>query len=81
MALTSINLSFAVGNLSENRKVTELSALESAERRLLATNALATMRLEGLEPSQAAKELLERYVSGAISAEELFDAIDQALQV
>jgi hypothetical protein len=30
------------------------------------------MRLEGLEPPEEAKELIDRYVSGTMSEEELF---------
>ena len=54
-----------------------LSPKEVEERRFLADNALATMRLEGLEPAPAAKHLVERYVAGEMSAEELFDAIER----
>ena len=59
--------------------MTEFPALELDERRALANNALATMRLEGLEPHEQAKELIERYVSGMISEEDLFNAIERLL--
>jgi antitoxin VbhA-like protein len=57
----------------------ELSQTEQEQRRYVANNALATMWLEGLEPSQDVKDLVERYASGDISADELYDAIEGLL--
>jgi hypothetical protein len=44
---------------------------ERAERRLHVDNALASVRLEGLEPTEAAKAIFARYVAGEISADDL----------
>ena len=54
-----------------------LSPKEAEERQFVADNALATMRLEGLEPASAAKQFVEKYVAGDLSAEELFGAIER----
>ena len=42
-------------------------------------NAIASVRLEGLEPSMAAKALYARYVEGEISREELDRLFDEHL--
>jgi Antitoxin VbhA len=42
-------------------------------------NALASVRLEGLEPTQEAKDIFQHYVDGALSSEEMGRAIDQLL--
>ena len=39
-------------------------------------NALATGRLEGLEPSPGAKAIFERYVDGELTLEQMGAAID-----
>ena len=39
--------------------------------------ALATGRLEGLEPSAGAKAIFQRYVDGELTAEEMGRAIDE----
>ncbi len=59
--------------------MTEFSKVESAERKALAENALATMRLEGLEPPLEAQELIDRYFSGTMSGDDLFNAIERLL--
>lgn len=41
-----------------------------AERRARVARAVASVRLEGLEPSAAAKLVFERYVSGELTADE-----------
>ena len=40
-------------------------------------NALASVRLEGLEPSAEAKVIFQRYVDGDLTSEELDRAFDQ----
>lgn len=47
-----------------------------AERQAQVSGALASVRLEGLEPTDAAKAVFERYISGEISLEEMGAAID-----
>ena len=42
-------------------------------------NALASVRMEGLEPSDEAKAIFQRYVDGVSTAEEMGRAIDQLL--
>ena len=42
-------------------------------------NALASVRMEGLEPSDEAKDIFQRYVNGLLTAEEMDRAIDQLL--
>jgi hypothetical protein len=44
---------------------------ERAERRLHVDNALASVRLEGLEPTEPAKAIFARYIAGEISADDL----------
>lgn len=39
-------------------------------------NALASVRLEGLEPSDEAKALFQRYIDGEMTSEELDRAFD-----
>jgi hypothetical protein len=43
-------------------------------------NALASVRLEGLEPSAEALSVFERYANGEISLEEMGAAIDAAAE-
>ena len=40
-------------------------------------NALASGRLEGLEPSAGANEIFERYIAGEFTLEQMGAAIDQ----
>jgi hypothetical protein len=42
-------------------------------------NALASVRLEGLEPSAEAKAIFQRYVDGDLTSEEMGSAVDQLL--
>jgi hypothetical protein len=42
-------------------------------------NALASVRMEGLEPSDEAKVMFQRYVDGELTSDELGQAIDQLL--
>lgn len=42
-------------------------------------NALASVRMEGQEPSGEAKAIFERYVDGDLTLEEMGHAIDQLL--
>ena len=42
-----------------------------------AENALASVRLEGLEPSEEAKAMFQRYVDGELTSEDLDRAFDQ----
>lgn len=44
---------------------------EQAIRAREIENALASVRMEGLEPSDGAKALFERYVDGEITSEDL----------
>jgi len=44
---------------------------ERAERRARVGRAVASVRLEGLEPSSAAEAVFERYVSGELTAGEM----------
>jgi Antitoxin VbhA len=39
-------------------------------------NALASVRIEGLEPSDEAKAMFQRYVDGAVTSEELDRGFD-----
>ena len=42
-------------------------------------NALASVRMEGLEPSDEAKAIFQRYVDGIVTSEEMGRAIDALL--
>jgi hypothetical protein len=42
-------------------------------------NALASVRLEGLEPSAEAKAIFQRYVDGDLALKEMGSAVDQLL--
>ena len=42
-------------------------------------NALASVRMEGLEPSDEAKAIFQRYVDGELTSEEMGRAIDEHL--
>jgi Antitoxin VbhA len=42
-------------------------------------NALASVRLEGLEPSADAKAIFQRYVDAELTSEEMGNAVDQLL--
>lgn len=42
-------------------------------------NALASVRMEGLEPSDEAKAIFQSYVDGGLTSDEMGRAIDQLL--
>jgi hypothetical protein len=42
-------------------------------------NALASVRMEGLEPSAEANDIFQRYVEGDLTLEEMGRAVDQLL--
>ena len=44
---------------------------ERAERQARVARALASVRLEGLEPTEAAKAVFDRYVAGDLTTEEM----------
>ena len=44
---------------------------ERTERQARVQRALASVRLEGLEPSEAAKAVFDRYVAGDITTQEM----------
>ncbi len=44
---------------------------ERAERRARVARAVASVRLEGLEPTDAAKAVFDRYVAGALTTDEM----------
>jgi hypothetical protein len=50
---------------------------QRAQRASEMENALATGRLEGLEPSDRAKAIFQRYVDGELTLEEMGRAIDE----
>jgi hypothetical protein len=51
----------------------------SSERQLEVENALASVRLEGLEPSAAAHDLFGKYTGGQIDSEELDQLFEEHL--
>lgn len=48
-------------------------------REMEVENALASVRLEGLEPSPEARVIFQKYVEGQVSLEEMGRAVDQLL--
>ena len=42
-------------------------------------NALASVRMEGLEPSAEARDIFQRYVDGDLTLEEMARTVDQLL--
>ena len=54
-----------------------LTDTRRAERARAIDNALASVRMEGLEPSEEGKAIMQRYVDGEITIEEMGDAIDK----
>jgi len=48
-----------------------ISALERAEREARVGRMLATLRLEGLEPTESAQAVFERYAAGELNLEEM----------
>jgi hypothetical protein len=57
---------------------TPISEQERAARQAAAERALASVRLEGLEPTDSAKLIFQRYISGELAIDELMQEI-QAL--
>jgi hypothetical protein len=53
--------------------------LAQIEREREVENALASVRLEGLEPSTQAKGIFQRYAEGDLSIEEMGRAVDEIL--
>lgn len=53
-----------------------ITEVEREQRASAVNNALATVRIEGLEPSDDAKALFGRYVEGELSSDELDHAFD-----
>jgi hypothetical protein len=51
---------------------------ERAERQARVTRAIASVRLEGLEPTDGAKAIFDRYIAGELTIEEVGEEI-QAL--
>ena len=58
--------------------VTILNQTRTQREREVA-NALASVRMEGLEPSGEAKGIFQRYVEGEVSLKEMGRAVDQLL--
>ena len=56
-----------------------ITAAERGKRLNEVRQALASVRLEGLDPGEAAKAIFQRYVDGVSTAEEMGRAIDQLL--
>lgn len=56
-----------------------ITELERAERAETVAQSLASVRLEGLEPSDSAKAIFGRYVVGELSIEEMGAEIDALL--
>ena len=48
-----------------------ISDRERTERQARVTRAVASVRLEGLEPTEAAKAVFDRYVAGDLTTQEL----------
>jgi len=49
------------------------------EREREVENALASVRMEGLEPSDEARDIFRRYVEGDVTLQEMGRAVDQLL--
>ena len=50
-----------------------------AQRELEVENALASVRMEGLEPSAEALVIFQRYIDGGLTLEEMGRAVDQLM--
>ncbi len=50
------------------------------QRERAVENALATVRMEGLEPSGEALDIFRRYVEGDVSLEDMGRAVDRLLE-
>jgi len=55
----------------------EITAQERAKRRDEVRQALASVRLEGLEPGDAAQSIYQRYVDGELTLEEMGAEIEK----
>ena len=64
--------SLALATLTQPRAI---SVSEALLRREAAENAIADLRLEGLVPSESVLALLERFMQGELSEEQLIDAV------
>jgi hypothetical protein len=53
------------------RSLKPITEQEGVERRERVARALASVRLEGLEPTDAAKAVFGRYVAGGLTTEEM----------
>ncbi|MBV8707393.1 MAG: antitoxin VbhA family protein [Acidobacteriaceae bacterium] len=53
-----------------------ISAEDKARRQQVVDSALGSLRLEGLEPSADALQILEQFKQGQISLDEMSQAID-----
>ena len=59
----------------------QLTELSTPGQRLSVVNAtLASVRIEGFEPSKTAQELMSEYVDGKITAEELTERTLEAVK-
>jgi hypothetical protein len=56
-------------SLLRSQPITEQETKARAKRERFVQNAIASVRLEGLEPSPEAVEIWRRYVEGEVSAE------------
>lgn len=56
---------------------TPITAAESARRMRIYEEALASVRLEGLELDEQVKALYQRYISGELALAEVGSAIDE----
>jgi hypothetical protein len=56
-----------------------LTDLRQASREREVENALASVRLEGLEPSETAKAIFQRYVDGNLTSDEMEAEFDKHL--
>ena len=56
-----------------------ITELTRAERALQIDDALATVRMEGLEPSAEALRIYQRYVDGELTIKQMGLAIDELL--
>jgi hypothetical protein len=59
---------------------TTIQDAQQLQRAHEVTNALASVRLEGLEPSNEVKLLFQRYVDGELTSDELDSACEEFLQ-
>jgi hypothetical protein len=58
-----------------------LTKQERDERKAIVDNALGTLRLEGLQPSEDTRALLDRFIAGHMTFQELDDAIEKLLRL